>query len=128
MNNPEDNFINQLVIIFYKHQIKMKTFHFQTKFYSRHKATDSYLKKFLKQFDKFTEIVIGYGIHKLSLQKIDIQCDTLTDENIIEDLSSFTDKIINDFYPKIKSYPDLVNIITDMIANINQFKYLLNFK
>lgn len=128
MSNPEDNFINQLVIVFYKHQLKIKTFHFQTKLYYRHKAADSYLTEFLKQFDKFTEIAIGYGIHKLSLQKIDIQCDTLTDENIINDLSSFTDKIINDFYPKIKSYPDLVNIITDMIANINQFKYLLNFK
>lgn len=122
--------LNDMINLFYKHQLKIKTFHFQTKIYGAHKASDWYLKKFEKNFDKFMEVAQGIeeNFGKLSLQIIDVKCETLTDDNIADDLTHFIHKILTDIYPKIKQYTCLTTILDEMLGNIHQFKYLLTFK
>lgn len=131
--NPKtknENFdLNNVCVIFYKHQLKIKTFHFQTKFYGSHKASDSYLTKFEKKFDRFMECAQGisdYG--RITLTHIDISCETLTDDNIRDDLTYLVNKIRTDIYPQIQFQTDLTNILDDMIGDIHNFIYLLSFK
>lgn len=117
--------LNDLILVFFKHQFILKMYHFQTESYGAHKASDSYLDTFLDNLDKFFEIAQGiYG--KLTLKKVHFNFNTLNDSNINNELNSFID-----FLERMKkniNNSDLLNIIDEMLGNVNQFKYLLTFK
>src|SRR5271170_3763321 len=49
----------QILPWFFRHQIYIKMFHFQTKKYGAHKASDSYLEKFSANMDRFVETMQG---------------------------------------------------------------------
>lgn len=118
--------LNEIVILFFKHQLKIKTFHFQTKSYGAHKAADEYLSKFGNKMDRFMEAAQGkteFG--RLNLKTIKFDTDTLTDDTIVSDLDCFIGKIIGF---KLGTHSDLISIRDDILLDINQFKYLLTFK
>jgi|LakMenE18May11ns_1017448.scaffolds.fasta_scaffold9206555_2 hypothetical protein len=120
------NLLELTIKIFFKHQLQIKMLHFQTKNYGTHKATDSYLSNFEEKLDKFMEVAQGiFG--KLSLQNIDIKIEIPTDNSISQDLDKFI--ITLKGYSKIISnYPELLNIRDEIVADAEQFKYLLTFK
>jgi uncharacterized FlaG/YvyC family protein len=110
----------------FSHQMSVKLFHFQTKSYAAHKASDKYLDTFAENLDKLFEVAQG------SLGQFDfknnrnIELKTLkTTEDILEELDSFL-KVLNCAYHDYKKR-DLINILDDMVAEVNKFKYLLNF-
>lgn len=117
--------LNDLIIVFFKHQLILKMYHFQTNLYGAHKASDTYLDTFSDNLDKFFEIAQGiYG--KLNTKKIHFNFNTLNDSNIFNELNNFVD-----FLNKIKNNinnTDLLNIIDEMLGNVNQLKYLFTFK
>lgn len=124
-----DQLLTDVILLFFKHQLKIKMYHFQTKLYGSHKTADAYLEKFENNLDKFMEVAQGiseYG--KLSTKSISIVFDTLTDDNISTDLTAFIGKFMTDVYPQIKKYPDLTTIADEIVADIHQFIYLLTFK
>lgn len=112
------------VDFFFKHQIIIKMFHFQTSNYGAHKASDSYLEKFLNNHDKFMEIAQGlYG--KLNMNNIQLNVNLYKD-NLIQHLDIFI-KFLN-YMHKFETDTGLLSIKDDMLNDVNQFKYLLSFK
>ena len=95
-----------IIKIFFQHQLEIKMYHFQTKLYGAHKASDMYHGGFLEKMDKFLEAAQGIA-GQTKLQTVDLKFKTLDD------------MIIN---------KDLLAIRDEMIADANQFKYLLLFK
>lgn len=114
-----------LLIVCFKHQIQLKMFHFQTKKYGAHKASDKYLDDFNTLFDKLMEVTQGiFG--KVTTTNININCEMLTDDNINEYLNKFV-KTIRELDNPLSKYSELLNIRDEIIANANQLKYLLTF-
>lgn len=120
------NSLEKLVEFFFKHQLQVKMFHFQTKQYSAHKASDSYLEKFEKNMDQFSEVAQGiFG--RLRQKQISINFNTATDQTIVSILDDYVTNLtkIEDYFGNLT---ELTTIRDQMIADTQQFKYLLTFK
>ena len=112
---------------FFRHQLIMKMYHFQTALYGAHKASDSYLSGFLSQFDTFMEVYQGvFG--RTQLSTVDVKAKTVTDATVVKYLNDFVDFL--DEMEKLlgAGHTDLLNIRDEMKASANQLKYLLTFK
>lgn len=118
--------INDIALEFFRHQLIIKLFHFQTKKYGAHKTSDAYLSKFLKLYDDFLETAQGiYG--RINIKQVNIPVQTTNDNSII----SFIDKFCN----YLSSFEttcninntDLLNIRDEILGEADQFKYLLTF-
>ena len=115
-----------ILMFFFRHQIRIKMYHFQTGLYGAHKASDSYLDTFEQKLDKFMEVAQGI-VGKLQTKNINLNIITVNDGTILEELNNFIktlrmlDKVIN-------TYSELLNIRDEMVADAEQLKYLLTFK
>lgn len=117
--------IHETLEDFFDHQILVKMFHFQTKVYGHHKAADAYLGKFLLNMDRFMEGAQGrYGIVKTT--EFSTKLKMWTDKTAPNELRSFIAKLLSLSEPLQKD-TDLLNIRDEMVADANQFIYLLNF-
>jgi hypothetical protein len=105
----------------------IKLYHWKTKSYSQHQATDQLHQKLSEDVDKFVEVLIGK-----SRKRIDMFTKTLRlyDFNHKKQLKSkmfefreFLLDLERVFHSKKDA--DLFSIRDDMIADVNQFLYLL---
>lgn len=123
MNKPE--LLETINHMFLQHIIQIKMYHFQTKSFSAHKASDSYFEKLNENFDKFMEVAQGiYG--KLTTPHINIDFDVWTDDTITFNIQLFV-KTLMALNGGI-SNSDLLNIRDEMVSDANQLLYLLTFK
>lgn len=105
----------------------VKLYHWKTKSYSQHQATDDLHQNLSKDIDKFVEVLIGK-----SRKRIDMFTKTLrlydfeNKRQLKSKMFEFRDFLLDldrVFDPKKDS--DLFSIRDDMIAEVNQFLYLL---
>ena len=127
MNSAKQISLNRLCMNLLNHQIVMKLYHFQTKIYGAHKASDAYISKYADTLDRFLEVAQGiYG--KVTLKKYSLAGSSHTDDNIIKHINgmiSYWRTKINDV---LDNYTDLINIRDELVADAEQLKYLLSFK
>lgn len=114
-----------LIIYFFEHQLTLKMYHFQTKKYGAHKASDKYLDAFANTFDKFMETAQGiFG--RLETNHIAVKFDTVSDITINEHLSKYI-KNLKQLDKVFENYSELLNIRDELVANAEQLEYLLTF-
>ena len=112
---------------FFKHYIICKLFHFQTTSGFRHTKIDAYTALFLANFDSFMEVFQGqFGT--IDTTKVHVSVIPYNDDNILEhfnDMISFLKQLrVNG-----NSLSDELATIRDqMIADIQQQKYLFTFQ
>jgi hypothetical protein len=100
-------------------------FHFQTKEYEAHKASDKYLKNYRKNLDRFMEVYQGIQ-GRITENQINISFPTVDDTTIVGHLEAMKKYLLD--LNKMKLSLDLATIRDEMMADINQFLYLLTFK
>lgn len=122
----DQQFVNDIVNLFFKHQLTIKMYHFQTKNYGAHKASDSYLEKFTANLDRFMEVAQGI-VGVIDTAEINIQFTRCQDDTIQSCLDRFG-KMLGKLNEVLPDCPDLLTIRDEMLADINQFKYLLKFE
>lgn len=103
----------------------IKLYHWSTQSYSRHKASDELYENIQTGMDKFVEVYIGiYGrkeVFKGKASNYDLRIYTDKDAIIMLDMIvQFLEKDI----PKLVKETDLLNIRDEILANVNQAKYL----
>lgn len=125
MVKTDKEFIELLLKYFFKHQLQIKMYHFQTKKYGAHKTSDKYLEKFEDKLDKFMETAQGI-VGKFDTKNIDININTFDDHTIYSGLEDFANILLN-LDKRLSQFPQLINIRDSMLANVNQYKYLLTF-
>jgi Family of unknown function (DUF5856) len=113
-----------LIKLFFDHQIQIKMLHFQTKSYGAHKSLDAYLEKFLNNFDKYMEVSQGIN-GRLKASKMEFKVTMMTDSTVASILDDFLGALRNS-NKQLQS--DLTGIVDEMMADIDQLKYLLTFK
>ena len=119
MSNDDINFFMTM-----REQIKL--YHWQTKVYSRHKATDTTLEELDKNIDKYVEVYMGkYGRPKMTSRNNTIKLLNLSEVSIIRCvkhcISYLKTELVNGLSPQDT---DLVNIRDEMLGDLDQLLYL----
>jgi len=106
---------------------ELRLYHWKTKSYAEHKATDELLEKLTKDVDTFVEVMLGKSkkrvdmvTHTMKLYDLDKKTDVVSTmfefREFLMDLERVFDK---------KKDTDLFSIRDDMLIHVNQFLYLL---
>ena len=109
---------------------QIKLYHWQTRVYSRHIATDTILGKLDKSIDEYVEVYIGkYGRPKVTGKNAIVTVHNLTESGAVR-LVNAAIKYLQGTLTKTltPSDTDLMNIRDEMIADLNQLLYLFTLK
>lgn len=115
----------------------IKLYHWKTESYSQHQATDELHEKLSELVDQFVEVLLGkeqpYAKSSKKnritmVEKHMKMMDSTGERDFIEKIHHYRTTLIdmNKVLNK-KTDSDLLNIRDEMLANINQFLYLLSF-
>lgn len=121
---------SRIVKTFFEILHSIKLYHWKTKSYSQHKATDELHEKLSDQTDRFVEVLMGKTTkridmveHKMKLYdfdtKYEFQHKLFEFRQFLIDLSTV--------FPSKKD-TDLMTIRDDMLESLNQFLYLLTLR
>jgi hypothetical protein len=119
----------RIVVLFLEMMDTVKLYHWKTKSYSEHEASDMLHENLEGSTDKFIEVLQGKCSQRINLvnnriKLIDIQDSDSLKEKIFEYRSFLIDL---DIFLHPKKDSDLMSIRDDILASINQFLYLLSF-
>jgi DNA-binding ferritin-like protein len=112
----------------------VKLYHWKTHSYSVHKATDELYSKLNGNIDNFVEVLLGKCGNRVSLEHVkQISLKDFNHENQLTremtDFKSFLVGLDNELKQMGgMTNSDLLNIRDEMLANVNQFLYLMTFK
>jgi len=120
---------SHLVRVFLEMLNVIKLYHWKTRSFSQHKATDELYSRMNEHIDKFVEVLLGKDQSRISMieKHIDLLDAKSTKEfqarifdyrGFLMDLDRYFDK---------KRDTDLLNIRDEILGDINQFLYLLTF-
>jgi hypothetical protein len=106
---------------------QIKLYHWQTRVYARHIATDTILEKLEKSIDSFVEVYIGkYGRPQIKGKNTSITLHNLTEAGasraIKAAIKHMQGAFSKRFHPSLDT--DLMNLRDEMITDLNQLLYL----
>ncbi len=110
---------------------QIKIYHWQTRVYSRHIATDKILEGLEKAIDSYVEVYFGkYGRVKLTGKNAQINLHNLTDAGASRMITSAIKYLQGPLTKTLKTVQDsdLINIKDEIIADLNQLLYLFTLK
>lgn len=105
-------------IVFLRILDVIKLFHWNTKDYSKHKATDELHGSLSKLVDSYVEKYFGEKSRVIVHETV--RYDTLTDDVFLKEITQFKDYLIRLSPPSL----GLTNIRDEMIGEVSQFLYL----
>lgn len=120
---------SKIVVVFMELLNMVKLYHWKTRSFAQHKATDELYAELNKNVDSFVEILLGKDESRVYLSS---QTMRLVDHS---DLSSFKKHIqvyrsylisLNEVLSSRRD-SDLLSVRDDILGNINQFIYLSTF-
>jgi DNA-binding ferritin-like protein len=112
---------------FFTMRDQIKLYHWQTRLYSRHKATDDVIESLDKHIDQFVEVYMGkYGRPKLTAKTANLHLSNLSEKSIVSFIKKCIQVLLTDVIKGLKDNTDsdLVNIRDEMLADLNQLLYL----
>ena len=109
---------------------QIKLYHWQTRVYSRHIATDKILESLEKSIDSYVEVYIGkYGRPKISGKNASIALHNLTEAGATRLVNAAIKYLQGPLTKTLKPNDnDLMNIRDEMVADLNQLLYLFTLK
>jgi DNA-binding ferritin-like protein len=124
MSNKRVDKKSSIFAVFFELQINIKTFHWLTKSYPKHKATDKLYDSLNDNIDKFIEVYIG-KYERPIIKHESIAFKHMTDSEFIAYLKKYIAFFEKDLVHYIKATDtDLLNIRDEIVGNINQTLYL----
>jgi hypothetical protein len=126
-------FEREVVVKFLEVLNMIKLYHWKTHSYATHKATDDLNDKLHDNVDSFVEVLLGKRGDRVNLtykKSISLKDYASVGEfkRELEKFKSYLVGLDNCVALKSMSNSDLYNIRDEMLANVNQFLYLLTFK
>jgi len=111
---------------FFTMREQIKLYHWQTKVYSRHKATDNVIESLDKSIDKYVEVYMGkYGRMKMTSSNASITVKNLSEASVVNFIKKCILYLNTELVKKLKDNDtDLVNVRDEMLGELNQLLYL----
>lgn len=104
----------------------VKLYHWNTKSYSQHKATDELHERLSENVDKFVEVLLGKDASRLSRLDKKIKLTKLKNTSSLKQkVFEYREYLIKMDKCLSDHDSDLLNIRDEMLADVNQFLYLL---
>ena len=109
---------------------QIKLYHWQTRVYARHIATDKIIESLDKSIDSFVEIYIGkYGRPKITGKNAAIVLHNLTEAGAVRLVGAAIKHLGGPLTKSLKPVDtDLLNIRDEIIGDLNQLLYLFTLK
>jgi hypothetical protein len=109
---------------------QIKLYHWQTRVYSRHIATDKILENLDTAIDSYVEVYIGkYGRPKVSGKNASITLHNLSEAGAVRLVNAAVKYLQGPLTKTLKpTDTDLMNIRDEIIADLNQLLYLFTLK
>ena len=123
----------RIVTMFLQMLNTVKLYHWKTSSYAQHKATDELYGNLNTNIDTFVEVMLGKtgGRVNLTFVKTLPLLDYTNVADFKREISKYKQFLIDmnkDTTLNITNNSDLLNIRDEILANLNQFTYLLTFK
>ena len=120
---------SNIVRIFLEMLNMIKLYHWKTRSYSQHKATDELYAKMQENIDRFIEVLLGKDESRVKMMekridlfdtesKMEFKTRLLKYRKFLTDLNIYFDESLDS---------DLLSIRDDILADLNQFLYLFSF-
>lgn len=109
---------------------QIKLYHWQTKVYARHIATDKILEHLEKNIDSFVEIYIGkYGRPRIGGKNAVITLHNLNEAGATRLVNAAIKYLQGPLTKSLRPIDtDLMNIRDEMVGDLNQLLYLFTLK
>jgi Family of unknown function (DUF5856) len=112
---------------------QIKVYHWQTRVYARHIATDKVLKELDMLIDSYVEVYIGkYGRPRLSKETGTIVIQNMTESGIVRAVQAAARHIEMSIVKRLSREEDhnsdLLNILDEIKTHLNQLLYLFTLK
>ena len=125
-------FEKEITKVFLEMILMIKLWHWKTHSYATHKATDDLYSKLNESMDKFIEVLLGKTNVRIDLTKQkSLPLFDFTNvsafKNKIDWFKSYLVALDTNHFMKKMSNSDLYNIRDEILADLNQFLYLLTF-
>lgn len=124
-----ENLKSKIVKTFLEMLNLVKLYHWKTHSYAEHKATDELYDKLNNNVDKFIEVLLGKDQSRIKL--VSLRMDLIeaeTTKNIKSKVHEYREFLTDmDRILDHKKDSDLLSIRDDILADMNQFLYLLSF-
>jgi hypothetical protein len=108
---------------------QLKIYHWQTKSYARHKASDELISNLTSSIDQIVEIMQGKKNTRLFISDSNdlIRIQNQNDNDIIELLGEFKTYLVM-IFPRYLTNKDtdILNIRDDLLGNVNKTLYLFS--
>jgi len=126
-------FLKQITVVFLEMLMMVKLFHWKTHSYATHKATDGLYDSLNEHIDNFIEVLLGKTGSRIDLmsKKTISLIDLNSQESLKSKIMSLKNYLVgldNNKALSTMSNSDLFNIRDEILADLNQFLYLLTFK
>jgi len=105
----------------------VKLYHWKTKSFSEHKATDELHGRLSEHVDKFVEVLLGKDESRVQMivDKMDL-LDMNNSKEFKDKIYKYREFLIDmNIYFDTKRDSDLLNIRDEILGDLNQFLYLL---
>ena len=128
-NKSSNKHKSYIVATFLEMKDNIKLHHWKTKSYATHEATDQLLDKLEKNFDRFVEVLLGKCNKRIKMVQNRIKLIDIKDTDSLKDkIFEYRSFLIDlDIFLHPNRDSDLMSIRDDILADINQFLYLLSF-
>ena len=103
---------------------QIKLYHWQTRVYARHIATDTILEKLEERIDNFVEVYLGkYGRPRLTGKNATFSLQNLTEAGAVRMIKAAI-KYVQGMHKQVQTQSDLINILDDILKELGQLIYL----
>ena len=121
---------SHIVRVFLEMLNTVKLYHWKTRSFAQHKATDELYERINGHVDKFVEVLLGKDESRIKM--VERRCELLD----YSESSNFKERIYEyrEFLTDMNQYfdtkrdTDLLNIRDEILGDINQFLYLMTFR
>jgi hypothetical protein len=115
---------------FFTMREQIKLYHWQTKSYSRHKATDMVIDSLDEHIDKYVEVYMGkYGRPKITPKTNSVHITNLSEKSIIPFIKDCIGILQTILVKALKpTDTDLFNVRDEMLGDLNQLLYLFTLQ
>lgn len=131
LKSKSSTFEKNITVVFFEMQLMVKLFHWNTKSYATHKATDEFYGKLSDNIDRFIEVLLGKLNDRIDLKSkktINLYC--VNDDEFKIKLTEFKFLLheLSDKTMGLLMGEDLLTIRDEILADVDQLLYLLTLK
>ena len=107
----------------------VKLYHWKTRSYAQHKATDELYERLNETIDKFVETLLGKDESRVAMiEKQMSPMDSENEKDFKKRIYAFRKFLTElDLHFDAKQDSDLLSIRDEILSNVNQFLYLMTF-